>query len=40
MKRLYRWRQDYIETYPHLSAWIGFGKGLGIGLLIGYWVWG
>ena len=40
MRRLWRWHQHYIEAHPHISSWIGFAKGLGIGLLIGYWIWG
>lgn len=40
MRRLWEWHQDYVEAHPHISSWIGFAKGLGIGLLIGYLVWG
>lgn len=34
MKRLYGWRQHYVEAHPHILTGIGFAKGFGMELLM------
>ena len=29
MRRLWRWHQDYVESHPHISSWIGVAEGVG-----------